>query len=197
MMVASMSMTIQPVSRLPATTSQGNPPGRRCSRDHTWRRARARTLAMASLTGSSRLSRSRCVVESEAGVPNKARWYNWSCSASATLVAPSTIAEDRHSRTCARSRQVALPPAGNSRSSAAVSPTRSATRCSSTAPACPTSPFPSATTRSRWPHPVRSLTEKVHLFLRRIRLQQSHPCSSGAPFPNMPSDSPDRLNTRG
>jgi hypothetical protein len=37
----------------------------------------------------------------------------------------------------------------------------------------------------------------VHLFLRRIRLQQSHPCSSGAPFPNMPSDGPDRLNTRG
>ncbi len=169
MIVASRSITIHPARRLPATVSQGKPPGRRCSRDHTWRRTRARALAIRTRALSSTAARVRWAVESEAGIPSTAAW--WACRASASdrFVAPSTIVLAKATIKCARSRQVALPPAGNSPASAAVSPTGSATWCSSTTPACPTCPLPSAATDSPRLHPVRSLTEKVHLFLQWIR----------------------------
>jgi transposase len=61
----------------------------------------------------------------------------------------------------ARSRQPTAVLDGSTFASACVSPVRSAHRRSSTAPACPTSLFPSATTDSRRSHPVRSTTRKV------------------------------------
>jgi hypothetical protein len=73
MMVASMSMTIHPVSRLPATVSQGKPPGRRCSRLHTCRRTRARTFAIFARVASSSVASVRRAVESEATGPNNGR----------------------------------------------------------------------------------------------------------------------------
>ncbi|MFE3323773.1 hypothetical protein [Streptomyces sp. NPDC059176] len=73
MTVASRSMTIQPVSRLPATVSQGKPPGRRCSRLHTCRRTRARAFAIRARVASSRAASVRRAVESEAANPNNGR----------------------------------------------------------------------------------------------------------------------------
>ncbi len=73
MMVASRSMTIQPVSRLPATVSQGKPPGRRCSGLHTCRRTRAHTFAIRARAASSSAASVRRVVESEAAAPNSSR----------------------------------------------------------------------------------------------------------------------------
>ena len=52
------------VSRLPATVSQGKPPGRKCSRLHTCRRTRARTFAIFARTVSSSAARVRRAVES-------------------------------------------------------------------------------------------------------------------------------------
>ncbi len=169
MIVASRSTTIQPVRRLPTTVSQGKPPGRRCSRDHTWRRTFARALAIRSRPVSSSPFKVRWAVESEAGVPSTAAWWTWTASASERFVAPSTMLAARAMTRCARSRQVALAPVGNTPASAAVSPTRSATWCSSTTPACPTCPLPSAATDNRRLHPVRSLTRKVPLISARIR----------------------------
>jgi hypothetical protein len=59
-----------PVKSLPATVSQGNPPGRRCSRPHTCRRTCLRACAIFLGTVSSMASSSRRAVESEAGSPN-------------------------------------------------------------------------------------------------------------------------------
>lgn len=70
MTVASMSITIQRCRRLPATVSQRKPPGRRFSCARTWRRIRARTLAIRASTGSSSAARVRRIVESEAPGPN-------------------------------------------------------------------------------------------------------------------------------
>ncbi|MFI6063334.1 IS630 family transposase [Streptomyces sp. NPDC051286] len=72
---------------------------------------------------------------------------------------------------------------GSTPASAPVSPARSAHRRNSTAPACPISLFPSATTDSRRPHPVFSTTrKKVPCSLQRIRPRHSHPCRSTAPL---------------
>lgn len=73
MMVASRSMTIQPVSRLPATVGHGKPPGRRCSRLHTCRRTRARAFAIFAGVASSSAASVRRALESDAAAPNSGR----------------------------------------------------------------------------------------------------------------------------
>lgn len=87
-------------------------------------------------------------------------WWSWSCSASSTFAAPSAIATTRPTRAEARSRHDEVVPDGSIPASASVRPTRSASRRSSTAPACPTSPFPSAVTDRLRSHSVRSLTRR-------------------------------------
>lgn len=75
----------------------------------------ARAFAIRIKAGSSSQARIRRAVESDAGVPSSALWCAWSCSASDRFVAPRTMALARPSSTCARSRQVGLPPPGHSR----------------------------------------------------------------------------------
>ena len=82
----------------------------------------------------------------------------------------------------ARSRQPVAVLDGGTPASTPVSPVRSAHRRSSTAPACPTSLFPSATTHSRRSHPVLSTTRKASCPPRRIWPKHSRPRSSTAPF---------------
>jgi hypothetical protein len=139
----------------------------------------------------------RCVGEAEAGAPSRA--VRWSCgwSACARFFAPPTIVLAGPGSTSVRSRRVALPPPGHNRPRAAVGPVRSARWCSSTTPACPVSPLPSAATGGRRSHLLRSLTEKVHLFLQPIRRRYSHRCSSGHLFLTEHEIGPLGLNTRG
>jgi hypothetical protein len=63
-------MTTHPVNSFPATTSQGNPPGRTASRSQTCRRTLARTFAIRFSAAVSSPSSIRRTVESDGGSPN-------------------------------------------------------------------------------------------------------------------------------
>jgi hypothetical protein len=133
--VASISITIHPVSRFPATTSHGNPPGRRCSRFHTCRRVWARILATLPRSSSSTAARVRPIVESDAGAPNTAACCAYNRSTSDMLTAPSTIPIAVPTSVTPRSHQPAVALEGITPDKAPVSPVRSAHARNNTAPA--------------------------------------------------------------
>ena len=140
-------MTSQPASSFPATSSHGNPPGLAAISPHTCARTRARTRAILSrVTGSASSSVRRTVVSLGSG-PSTGVWWA-STVMSFMLVAPSAIATAMDTSATPRSTSGNFPFRVSADPSAAVSPAWSASFRSSTAPACPTRPWPSPVTVS-------------------------------------------------
>lgn len=77
--------------RLPATVRLENPPRRRASRFHTWRRALALALLSVSRRVSSMAARVRCRAESEAGAPRSGMWCVPGRSAPERFCAPRRV----------------------------------------------------------------------------------------------------------
>ena len=117
--------------------------------------ALARALAFAirrSVRGPASSSVRRTVVSDGAAPSTGPSWA--STSTSLMLVAPSAIAAAIDTSVIPRSTSGDLPARASAGPRPAVSPDRSASRRSSTAPACPARPAPSAVTFSPWSHRV-------------------------------------------
>ena len=140
-------MTSQPVRIFPATSSHGNPAGLAAISDQTCARTAARTRAILSRVAGSASSSVRRTVVSLGAAPKTCSWCA-STVMSVMLVAPSAIATAMLTSATPRSTSGNFPARASADPSAAVSPARSASLRSSTAPACPTSPPSSAVTRS-------------------------------------------------
>ena len=141
-----MSMTTQPARVLPAMTIHGNPAGVSSISVHAYARAFARARAIrSSMAGAPARSSARRTVGPLGAAPSTGARCA-STAMSLMLVAPSAIAAASKTSTTPRSssgdalfmRSAALRPA--------VSPAWSAVFRSSTAPAWPTRPAPSAVT---------------------------------------------------
>lgn len=138
----------------------GEPPGLSHSRIHTCRRTRRGTFAIRSSI--------RASSPASPGVWSSPRWRTGTILGGAVGVArpPAGPERDRdgqldgHGGPCALPRQQAAVLAGSTLASPRVRPVRPASFRSSTDPACPTSPFPSAVTDSSQSHSVRSLTRR-------------------------------------
>ena len=115
-------------------------------------------------------------VESETCPPSTAVWWRPSSSAWARFTAPKPIPTIKETSTSARSSSHGL-----DRSTPRTRPTRSirsAVRCSSTAPACPTIPAPYASSFKARSHRLRCFTGKVPRFTWMY--QTSHPIIPGS-----------------
>ncbi len=153
-------MTSQPASIFPATASHGNPAGVAAISDHTCARTLARTRAILSRVAGSASSSVRRTVVSLGPAPRTAAWWS-SRVMSFMLVAPSTIATAMLTSATPRSTTGNRPGRASAGMSAAVSPARSASLRSSTAPACPSRPSPSPVTVSAWSHRVSCMTKSA------------------------------------
>jgi hypothetical protein len=144
--VASMSITIQPVSAFPAMASHGNPAAVSSISCHACALAFARARAMrSSMAGVPARSRARRTVGPLGASPSTgARWA--STATSLMLVAPSAIADAIDTSTIPRSKTGDSLAFRSDLLSKAVSPAWSAAFRSRTAPAWPTRPAPSAVT---------------------------------------------------
>ena len=176
-MASSRSSTIQPTSGLPRITSHGKPCARPASSSQRCPRTLARAFAIRARPCSSISPSARQSVESEAPSPNSAAWRRASSSTCRTLLAPSAIPTTSPTSASARSSIHGLVP--STPRSCATSPIRSAVRCSSTAPACPTRPFPDASTLSPRSQPLRFFTVKVPVLPARSSLDKQIIAGSG------------------
>jgi len=129
-----MSMTSHPASTFPAMASHGNPDGLAQISDHTCARTRARTRATFSKVAGSASSSVRRTVVSLGSAPSTRAWWA-STLMSDMLVAPSAIATAMDTSATPRSTSGNFPLRASAGPSAAVSPARSASLRSSTAPA--------------------------------------------------------------
>jgi hypothetical protein len=127
--------------------SHGNPPGRAQISDHTCPRTAARTRAILSRVRGSASSSVRRTLVSLGSASRTGAWWA-STVMSAMLVAPSAIATAMDTSATPRSTSGNFPLRASADPRAAVSPAWSASLRSSTAPACPTRPWPSPVTIS-------------------------------------------------
>ena len=142
-------MTSQPASTFPAMASHGNPAAVPSISCHTCARTFARARAIRSrVRGSASSSVRRTVVSDGAAPSTRSRWP--STAMSRMLVAPSAIATAIDTSATPRSSSGDLPARASAGPSSAVSPHWSASLRSSTAPACPIRPSPSAVTDRLW-----------------------------------------------
>ena len=140
-------MTSQPASTFPAMASHGNPAGLAQISDQTCARTLARTRATLSSVAGSASSSVRRMVVSLGSAPSTGAWWA-STVMSDMLVAPSAIATAMDTSATPRSTSGNFPLRASAAPRAAVSPAWSASLRSSTAPACPTRPWPSPVTVS-------------------------------------------------
>ena len=156
-----MSMTTQPARVLPAMTSHGNPAGVPSISVHACARAFARARAIRSSTAGvpARSSARRTVGPLGAAPSTGARCA--STAMSLMLVAPSAIAAASETSTTPRSSSGDAPFLRTAALRPAVSPAWSAAFRSSTAPAWPTRPVPSAVTFRAWSHPLCSMAKSA------------------------------------
>jgi hypothetical protein len=148
-----MSMTSQLVRVFPAMVSHGNPAGVAAISSHTCTRTFALAFAILPSVRGSASSRVRRAVVSLGACPSTGlRWP--STAMSLMLVPPSAIAMATDTSATPRSVTGDFRARASAGPSAAVSPAWSASLRSSTAPAWPTRPLPSAATFSPWSHGV-------------------------------------------
>ena len=140
--------------------SHGNPAGVAQISDHTCARNRARARAILSRVRASASSSVRRTVVSLGGGPKTCSWWA-STAMSLMLVAPSTIATAIDTSATPLSTSGNFPARASADPSAAVSPTRSASLRSSTAPASPASPSASAVTLSPWSHGISFIAKSA------------------------------------
>ena len=152
--VASRSMTSQPARVFPAMTSHGNPAGVLSISCQACARAPARARAIrSSMAGVPARSRARRTVGPLGASPSTGARCA-SRAMSLMLVAPSAIAAASETSTIPRSKAGDVPALRSAALSCPVSPAWSAALRSSTVPAWPTRPAPSAVTFRAWSHPL-------------------------------------------
>ena len=158
-----MSVTSHPVSVLPATASQGKPPGVRSMRFQACSRAFARALATrSSMRRVPARSRARRTVGPLGAAPRTGdRWA--STAMSLMLMAPSAIATASEASTVPRSSSGDVPFFSKAADNPAVRPSWSAALRSRIAPAWPTSPCPSAVTFRARSHEAKLDVMEPHL----------------------------------